>query len=467
MHTTCPECSSVFRVTAEQLKMAEGKVRCGFCQTVFNAINSLEEGYNDSVDEQQQLHDLQHTEPEQADETHTTLISKDNLTDFDQPVDTSGIAPQVYQDNEDFPIDEIISTSEEDAQPAAITDFDEPVEETELSNNQINDALDQMLDLGEISADEIKDTTVIEVDAEEFESILEKNDDGEFLFDDDLDDEPSLLSQLASAPEQPEQPEQLSSTPMSEIQSQTEQLFREVEDNIKKSLQQSEQPDLFPHTENLIDDFEEIEEIELIEDISDGSITAQTDSTDETEHEAISSDAPPILRDELAMINNQNGHKHSITWALGIIVLSLTLATQMLYHFRSSLATDEPMRSVVIGLCDILSCEIPLRNDARSGIKSMSMFSHSIEPVAEHPDQLRIQAIFTNTANYTQAFPVLSLKLSDENNRAMAMRRFSPEEYLASHINIKQGLPAKTAIEVIIHIIKPDTDIVSYHFDFL
>jgi len=95
------------------------------------------------------------------------------------------------------------------------------------------------------------------------------------------------------------------------------------------------------------------------------------------------------------------------------------------------------------------------------------MFSHSIESIDDQPEQLRVQAIFTNTANYTQAYPVLSLRLADENNRTMAMRRFMPEEYLAKHINIKQGLPAKTAIEVIIDLVKPETTIVSYHFDFL
>ena len=37
----CPECSVSFRVTAEQLRLAQGAVRCGNCETVFNAVTTL------------------------------------------------------------------------------------------------------------------------------------------------------------------------------------------------------------------------------------------------------------------------------------------------------------------------------------------------------------------------------------------------------------------------------------------
>lgn len=40
--TRCPACGTVFRVTAEQLRLKAGKVRCGHCQTVFNAFDHLQ-----------------------------------------------------------------------------------------------------------------------------------------------------------------------------------------------------------------------------------------------------------------------------------------------------------------------------------------------------------------------------------------------------------------------------------------
>ncbi|MGI9271510.1 MAG: MJ0042-type zinc finger domain-containing protein, partial [Woeseiaceae bacterium] len=38
MYTQCPECDVAFRVTAEVLKQAAGKVRCGGCGVAFNAL---------------------------------------------------------------------------------------------------------------------------------------------------------------------------------------------------------------------------------------------------------------------------------------------------------------------------------------------------------------------------------------------------------------------------------------------
>jgi len=41
MKSRCPNCQTIFRVTPEQVKARAGKVRCGQCQKVFNALDSL------------------------------------------------------------------------------------------------------------------------------------------------------------------------------------------------------------------------------------------------------------------------------------------------------------------------------------------------------------------------------------------------------------------------------------------
>ena len=49
MLTRCPECSTSFRVTAEQLRLAQGAVRCGNCEAVFDALTTLSEDQPDNV----------------------------------------------------------------------------------------------------------------------------------------------------------------------------------------------------------------------------------------------------------------------------------------------------------------------------------------------------------------------------------------------------------------------------------
>ena len=47
MFTKCPECKAVFRVNTEQLEVAEGLVRCGLCDVVFNGKDYLQEESED------------------------------------------------------------------------------------------------------------------------------------------------------------------------------------------------------------------------------------------------------------------------------------------------------------------------------------------------------------------------------------------------------------------------------------
>ncbi|MBT8441633.1 MAG: zinc-ribbon domain-containing protein, partial [Gammaproteobacteria bacterium] len=41
MYTRCPNCSTIFRVSASQLRVALGEVSCGSCHETFNALNAL------------------------------------------------------------------------------------------------------------------------------------------------------------------------------------------------------------------------------------------------------------------------------------------------------------------------------------------------------------------------------------------------------------------------------------------
>ena len=43
MLTRCPSCATTFRISPEQLKARQGRVRCGKCRNVFNALETLVE----------------------------------------------------------------------------------------------------------------------------------------------------------------------------------------------------------------------------------------------------------------------------------------------------------------------------------------------------------------------------------------------------------------------------------------
>ncbi|MGH8507880.1 MAG: zinc-ribbon and DUF3426 domain-containing protein [Gammaproteobacteria bacterium] len=48
MLARCPECRTLFRVSASELKSAHGKVRCGICHSVFDALEALVDADSES-----------------------------------------------------------------------------------------------------------------------------------------------------------------------------------------------------------------------------------------------------------------------------------------------------------------------------------------------------------------------------------------------------------------------------------
>jgi len=380
MHTICPECSSVFRITTEQLKMAHGQVRCGFCSTIFDALGNLEEDWKDNLPEHQD-----HAEEEVE---HELVFSEDDIDAFNEELEGSDNPPEVYQDNEEFPLEEIIA----------------PVEKPQESN--------------------------------ETSGFFDTNNTEE-------DDEPSVLAALFSQPAPTD--EEKKSEPASDPKRRIDDLFDGIEDTSKATDDPIEP--VTTSNENI-------------------DITLELKADNSKLFNPQIDDTPSVLRDELEIVMTDKSGSKSGLWLAGIIILTLMLAFQVIYIKREDIAKQESFRELMISMCEKLSCDIPLRDDASQGLKTMVIQQHAITKIKDQPEQLRIKAIFSNTAAYTQAYPVLSIKLSDHDNNVTAMRRFLPSEYLAKHINLAGGLPAKTAVEVIIDIIKPSTPVSSYQFDF-
>jgi len=401
MNTICPECSSVFRITAEQLSMAHGKVRCGFCMTVFDALSSLEEDWKDNL-------------PHADEETETRLVFTDeDVADFNKLPEGSSEPPDVYQDDEELPLDEIIANPNVD--------------------NEWNNEPEQ-----------------------------EDNSDSFFA-----EDEPSALAELQSH-QQARADETGKDTADQRISEQAEKLFDEIEAQFKQKEATSPE----------VDEAEPPAPVEVKHD--DAPVVEKNKDDAPTPREVEDTiefvmpellppvlDAPGILRDELEMVAAGEKRSRFVAWLAGICLLCLVFALQIIYINRNELARNESFRSTIINMCELLNCDIPMRNDARYGLKTITMNSHAIVKIPDKPDQLRIKTIFSNTARYTQAYPVLSIKLSGHDNEVTAMRRFQPHEYLAEHIDINAGLPAKTAVEVFIDIVKPSAPVVSYQFDFM
>jgi predicted Zn finger-like uncharacterized protein len=122
MYTQCPECGVAFRVTAEVLKMAAGKVRCGGCGIAFNALEHLSEQKPTAParNEKAPDSDVPELEPEaageleadtppqtiSAEQSAALLKTLDQLSGEDIRIEDTGVEWRVLDQDEDEDVDE-------------------------------------------------------------------------------------------------------------------------------------------------------------------------------------------------------------------------------------------------------------------------------------------------------------------------------------------------------------------------
>ena len=98
MYTKCPECNSVFRITTELLEVANGLVRCGICDEVFNGADHIHEDEQESQTENENgsEYGLELEFEGESDTDDEAYI--DNQDDEDTLIDSEAI-PTVIRDD--------------------------------------------------------------------------------------------------------------------------------------------------------------------------------------------------------------------------------------------------------------------------------------------------------------------------------------------------------------------------------
>ena len=147
-------------------------------------------------------------------------------------------------------------------------------------------------------------------------------------------------------------------------------------------------------------------------------------------------------------------------WAM-LIVLSLTLALQVMLADRGRLAADAAWRPLIATLCDALGCSVPSWRQP----DALVMLSRDVSPIAGSVGGLNVQATFRNDARWAQAWPVLLLSLSDADGRVLGSRAFTPREYLGAAATQTELAPGQSA-QIALQLHEPNPNVVAFTFDF-
>lgn len=141
----------------------------------------------------------------------------------------------------------------------------------------------------------------------------------------------------------------------------------------------------------------------------------------------------------LPSLNKRSPRKRVVNLLASIasLLLLLSLVGQGVYFFRVELAAKYPnLKPALVHYCLLLHCEVGLPRE----LTLVSIEASSLEPIPRHADQIVLNALLRNRAQYAQAFPSLELTLNDAQDKPLARRILLPTDYLPTTENERLGL---------------------------
>lgn len=153
----------------------------------------------------------------------------------------------------------------------------------------------------------------------------------------------------------------------------------------------------------------------------------------------------------------------TLAWALATLLLVAFIVVQYGYFMRNDLARFPQLRPWLEKICDITGCTIPLMYTPHL----IKLVSRDIRTHPNEKDALQVRARILNEAAYPQAYPVLSVELSDMNGKVIASRLFHPDEYLPAGVDIKAGIASKAQADIQLDLLDPSHAAVGFEFAFL
>ena len=141
--------------------------------------------------------------------------------------------------------------------------------------------------------------------------------------------------------------------------------------------------------------------------------------------------------------------------------LALLLVLQLLLADRTRLANEAGWRPLVATLCGVLRCTLPAWREPAA----IAVEQRDVRPLPDRPGVLRVSATIRNDARWAQAWPRLTLTLSDVNGRALGMRAFQPAEYLTAppdDVTVASGQSAAIRMDIV----EPSPHAVAFNFSF-
>lgn len=406
--TACPHCSTQFLVDDEQLSQYNGKVRCGSCLNVFNAVDYIVP--SSEVPEIQSAPTItQQSEPESTESVtkEAEITASVNKEIKAEQISTNEEMEQAYIDKTQSLIENIdmhnIAGEVEDAEAKISAELDDLPEVPEISLPDMTD---------DIAAVKVLEETVAIDDEIEKQSI-------------EREDNNHALDHLANK----------------KTEQDTDEFSYSPNLPSRDELSDANQEDL--STEYSIYDLPNEPSFSI-----DDSIIASKSSTNDNllQNTAAPIDAEEVVADDAAEpFFVKEKQPVSPFLILLTAIFMVVLIGQLVYFLRNTIAQQLPdTKPYLEMLCQPLGCTI----DLPKNIQLFSIDDSSIQEDITHADVIRLTSTITNRAAFNQAYPNLEVTLTDAQDQPKIRRLFKPIEYLPKELTIEDGISPEDSISI-------------------
>lgn len=429
MYTQCPNCDTVFKVTAEALRAAQGMVRCGICSSGFNALENLSE----------------QPVPRPSDEDagdDTITVEELPGTEF---IELSGSAVRDVVDEDLGPIaeqEEAAGGDAVDALPDAALEFHGSPEDLErlfVQGDEGNDGFEQAI--GRISP---ADLGGIEVEEQQLPGPrptaggADRRDPGSFAA--------TRATQLPPRVAPPAADDGLRAESRS---------GEAVGDSLAAT---GEYPVLDLGDEDGLDVDDAKRRARILAE-GDKDVAPVLLIPDELRHGTSATAA-----EELARVSELDSGAGPRRWPVtaAAAVLALALLAQAAHHWREDLARNPLLGPWVLRAYGMLGPGLAAPADLAAF--ELRQLGAGSEP--SQAGRIKVRASIVNRAAFAQRYPVLRLTVQDRFGSTIGMRDLGPAEYLPGGEEAASGLlgpDARADAEVVF--VDPGRDAVGFELD--
>jgi len=405
VYTQCPDCATVFRITAEALRAAQGDVRCGVCSTSFNALENLSEREFEAAAED--------AAPSPDDSMTVEELPGGENIELSAPVELVAVpdAPDT-PDTPDAPDAPATPPSAEIADEEALAmEFHGDAEDLDRLFVVENPVL-STFDPGQAAANLAVAEPPIDLDSTDEHPILvlEESDEP----DPEEDAGESIVLETLPVPEPEAEPSRQPLAPPAPTA-----------------------PAGLTAPRILIPD--EMRR-RLAEEAAARAEAAREFEPDEPETHAFLAQRWP--------------------WVAGVAVLAFILVLQVMHARRNDIVRNETFGPALAGAYDFLGLSVLAPTDLSA--YELRQWGAASDP--REANRLMLRASIVNRANYAQPLPLLRLTLQDRFGGTLGQRDVGPADYLPGSGAPSLLAPGQRA-DALIRIVDPGSEAVGFELD--